>query len=145
MTIANRTSKTLHLSQVFSEALVDTKHTLPLPACPFPTRFTLFSTQSWIAAQAMLHKPRMWQACTSRHSFAVNCLVDLQIWNKETTGLCCYWWFFFLHCYFCIGYLATKPLQLCPCLPGSPSPQFLPMFVFPLCDIYPNLLFQHLS
>jgi len=124
---------------------------LPLPASlfpvndPFSTWFTLFSTPSWIVAQAILHKPRMWQACTSRHSFDVNCLFDLKIWNQETTELCYYWSFFFLCCYFYVGHLAPKPLQLCPCLPGSPSPQFLPMFVLPLCDIYPNLLFQHLS
>jgi len=30
-------------------------------------------------------------------------------------------------------------------LPGSPSPQFFPVFALPLCDIYPNLLFQRLS
>ena len=105
---------------------------LPLTASPFPVDdpfpswFTLFSTHSWIAAQAILHKPRMWQACTSRHSFAVNCLFDLKIWNQETTELCCYWWFFFLRYYLYIGHLATKPIQLCPCLPRSPSPQFLP-------------------
>ena len=63
----------------------------------------------------MLLKPRMWQAFTSRHSFAVNCLFDLKIWNQETSKLCRYWCFFFLRCYFYVGQLATKPLQLYPC------------------------------
>lgn len=126
-------SKKLHLSQVFSEGITSsTKHTLPLPASPFPvndlfsTWVTLFSTQPWIVAQAMLHKPRMWQACTSRHSFDVNCLSDLKNWNQETTELCCC--FFFFRCYFYVGHLATKPLHLCPCPPGSLSPQFLPIW-----------------
>jgi hypothetical protein len=36
-----------------------------------------------MAAQAMLYKPRTWQACTSRHNFDVNCLSDLKNLNQK--------------------------------------------------------------